>query len=69
MCGNGLNAGLYRMVIKCEIDSCRESGSDNTSVNVELKLEDEITKFKDIRMAAKIVSADIVHQSVSSIKV
>ncbi|XP_060567358.1 WD repeat-containing protein 3-like [Ruditapes philippinarum] len=45
-------------------ESIEESG-----INVELKLEDEISKVAAVKMAAKIASADIMHSSNSTVKV
>jgi hypothetical protein len=42
---------------------------EESSINVELKLEDEISKVAAVKMAAKIASADIMHSSSSTVKV
>ena len=42
---------------------------DESSISVELKLEDEISKVTAVKMAAKIASADIILSANSTVKV
>ncbi|XP_053396135.1 WD repeat-containing protein 3-like [Mercenaria mercenaria] len=43
--------------------------ADDTSISVELKLEDEISKVTAVKMASKISSADLIHSGKNTVKV